>query len=110
MTCLEGEGIRRVIDYTFLNNQIIAKHECKSHVFSLEFLRQLEINTDVVCAFCGEIFSQDSALRFHSEKVHGTTLPFEKKFDEYTKTKSMSKSDKIKKNCSCKYFCSVENC
>jgi hypothetical protein len=93
-----------------MDSTTIAKHECKSHVFSLEFLRQLEINTDVKCDFCDEIFSQDSALKFHSEKVHGITLAAKKGFDEYTKTKSMSKSDKMKQNCIGKYFCSVENC
>jgi len=94
----------------FLSNQMIVKHECKSHVFDLDFLRQLEINTDVKCAFCDETFSQDSALKFHSEKVHGMTQAVNKGFDEYTKTKSMSKSDKLKMNCNCKYFCSIENC
>jgi hypothetical protein len=46
------------------------KHQCKSHVFSLEFLEQLQINTDVLCPQCGSVFAHESALSLHIEKVH----------------------------------------
>jgi predicted Zn-ribbon and HTH transcriptional regulator len=46
------------------------KHECKSHVFPLEFLEKLQINTNVLCPQCGSEFAQESALNLHIEKVH----------------------------------------
>ena len=87
------------------------KHECKSFVYSIEFLNNLKIITDIECSICKETFPQESALRLHFEKVHGKAYSmYMEESGEYTKTKSMSKLDKEKKKCECKYFCSINGC
>jgi len=118
-------------DEAMMISEPCRKHECKSHVFALEFLEQLQINTDVLCPQCGSEFAHESALNLHIEKVHHlkvqvrtflslfivfslfgkAQLEFIKKnFDEYTKTKSLSKLDKEREQCKCQYFCSVDGC
>ena len=90
---------------------MLAKHKCKSIKYSLEFLNRLKINTDVECSICKETFSQESALKLHFKKVHGKVFTMSMEvYDEYSKTKSMSKLDKEKEKCDCKYFCSFHGC
>ena len=55
-----------------LNEINTSKHTCSIICPDVEFLKKIEIVTDVICPVpnCDEIFSQVSALNLHLEKVH----------------------------------------
>ncbi|CAF1063295.1 unnamed protein product [Brachionus calyciflorus] len=90
------------------NDDLKKKHECSIICPSIEYLQNAEIITNVTCDECGETFSQISALNLHLEKVHRIFKNNEK--EEILCTRAMSKSQKIKENCDCKYHCPKEGC
>lgn len=91
-------------------NQTKTSHNCTAICPSLEFLQNEKIVTNVVCTVpnCDEIFSNQSNLNFHIEKVH--KIKQGKQPNELIITKAKSKSQKIQENCSCKYYCPVVAC
>ncbi len=67
---MEIESDDNELDET--NEEPKKTHECSLICPSLEYLRKSRINTNVVCTVpnCDQIFSQESALKFHLKKVH----------------------------------------
>ena len=85
-------------------------HKCQIVCPSYDFLSKTRIITDVVCSVpnCDEIFSHESAMKLHMEKVH--KLHQHSEIDPIVVTKAKSKQQKLSDNCTCKYYCPVENC
>ena len=55
-----------------VNQEVNTRHKCSLVCPSFEYLNQAKIITNCVCTVpnCDEIFSQESALNLHLEKVH----------------------------------------